>query len=144
MNQHITVAFASLLMKACILFIFIPLHLNSQPKIDFSKLKIYFYTQNGSLIVPQNDGTKKIQFQVSGIKDESDAAIFTSTMKMYKGIISIRISSLMENGFRQVDADCKREYHVENVSYVLGDVFKIPIVYVDNQEIPTQKLTESY
>lgn len=144
MNQHITVAFASLLTKACILFISIPLHLISQPKIDFSKLKVYFYTQNDNLIIPQNDGTKKLQFQVLGIKNEYDAVIFTSTMKMYKGIISIRISDPIQNGFRQVDADCKSGYKVENMSYVLGDILKITIVYVDNQEIQTQKLTEFY
>ncbi len=144
MNQHITMAFASLLMKACFVFVIMPSCTFAQQKTDFSKVKIFFYTHNDSLLLEKQDGTKKLQFQVDGIKDEYDAAIFTSTMKMYKGIITIKISNPTVNGFRQVDADCKIGYKLENVSYVLGDVFKIPIVYVDNQEVQTKKLTETY
>lgn len=125
------------------------LFINIQPTFSqqnpFSKLQIYFFTQNDNTILTVNeDGTKNLSFQVKGLKDNDDASLFISTMKLYKGIKSIQISEPLSNQMRQVTALCHYGYTLNNVNVVLSEVFKINEVYVDGQKTEVKTLEQTY
>ncbi|GAB4447353.1 MAG: hypothetical protein Fur0028_02260 [Bacteroidales bacterium] len=116
----------------------------SQQK-PYSKLQIYFFTQeDNTLLTANEDGTKNMAFQVKGLKDDDEASQFISTLKLYKGIIDIRISKPLSNEFRQVTALCHRGYTLNNVNVVFGEVFNINEVFVNGQKIEINKLEQTY
>jgi len=134
----------SLTMGALMLFFSIN-SLYSQNDNHFNNLQIFFYTtDNNTILSVNNDGTKNLSFQVKGLKDNNEASLFISTLKLYKGIIDIRISDALPNQLRQVTAKCHPGYTLNNVKVVLGEVLKIKEVFVDNQKIETKTLEQTY
>ncbi|NSW44743.1 MAG: hypothetical protein HPY79_02815 [Bacteroidales bacterium] len=134
----------SLITGAWLLFFSIN-SLYSQENSRFNNLQIFFYTNDdNSLLLVNNDGTKNLTFQVKGLKDNNEASLFISTLKLYKGIIDIQISDPLPNQLRQVTAKCHPGYTLNNVNVVLGEALKIKEVFVDNQKIETNKLEQTY
>lgn len=133
----------SLIVGALMLFF------NVQPSFSqqspFSKLQVYFFSQDDNRILTINDdGTKNLSFQVKGLKDNDEASLFISTLKLYKGINDIQISEPLPNQLRQVSAICHPGYTLNNVNVVFGSVFKINEVYVNNQKIEIKTLEQFY
>lgn len=111
----------------------------------FEKLQLFFYTIDSNTILTVNDdGTKNLSFQVKGLKDNDEASLFISTLKLYKGILDIQISEPFANQIRQVKALCHPGYTLNNVNVVMGQVLKINEVYVNNEKIETKDLEQIY
>lgn len=127
----------------CFLFFVFPvLSLAQNP--DFSKVEVFFYTTNDTIIVSTGN-QKSMQFFVKGLNKDEDAAMFVSVFKAYKGIVEMSVSKIFtDNITRQVTITCKPGYSMNNVILVLNQVFKIPYVFVNNQKIETTQLKDFY
>jgi len=107
-------AFKCSLIMGAFMF-FINIHSLYSQENPFNKLQLFFNTdEDNTILSVNNDGTKNLSFQVKGLKDNNEASLFFSNLKLYKGIIDIQISDPLPNQLRQVTANCHPAYTLNN------------------------------